>query len=149
MRVGGHANIFPNSWVRGGRQLVLRVPRSPVSTEFWYFSFIDKNASEEQRRKALHGLIHVHGPAGLLEQEDGENWAQATRQTRGYISQHIPQQLKMNLGRGKIIKEHGLARIEAGTSEHAQLWTYLSWAQWMSGANWEQLRIQTLPSELL
>ena len=33
---------------------------------------------------------HVFGPAGFLEQEDGENWTQSTMQTRGYRQQADP-----------------------------------------------------------
>ena len=39
--------------------------------------------------------------------------------------------VNMGLGRGRVIKEHGLARIEGLTSEHGQRWTYYAWAQWM------------------
>ena len=61
----------------------------------------------------------VFGPGGVLEQDDGENWAQATAQTRGIASRRMKHQLTMGLGRGKIIKEGGLSRIEGLTSEHA------------------------------
>jgi 3-phenylpropionate/trans-cinnamate dioxygenase alpha subunit len=145
----GHPSIFPNTWVTSGAQLCLRVPRSPFKTELWYFSFVDKNAQPEERAMWLMFANHIFGPAGLLEQEDGENWSQATRQTSGYKSREIAQVLKMDLGRGKVIKEHGLARIDCQTSEHAQLWTYAAWAQWMKGLSWDELRQATAPRDLL
>jgi 3-phenylpropionate/trans-cinnamate dioxygenase alpha subunit len=55
----------------------------------------------------------------------------------------------MQLGRGKVIKEDGLARIESTTNEHAQLWTYLAWQEWMSGCSWDELRNRTTPPEAL
>ncbi len=149
LEAGGHPHIFPSSWVIGSPQLCLRVPRSPNRTELWYFSFLDVSAPEEDKKKQLSRAIHVFGPAGLLEQEDGENWSQATRQTNGYVSKRIPHALKMNLGRGKIVREHGLARIDGVTSEHAQLWTYASWSQWMRGASWDELKRATTPGEYL
>jgi 3-phenylpropionate/trans-cinnamate dioxygenase alpha subunit len=90
---------------------------------------------------------HVFGPAGILEQEDGENWTQSTKQTRGYASSKIPQILKMDLGEGKIIKEAGVARIEGATSEHGQLWTYGAWAAYMRGDSWDEIKAATTPGD--
>jgi 3-phenylpropionate/trans-cinnamate dioxygenase alpha subunit len=67
----------------------------------------------------------------------------------GGASRRIPQVLKMNLGRGKVIKEHDLARIEGKTTEHGQMWTYHSWAQWMRGSDWDTLRDATNPPDFL
>jgi hypothetical protein len=55
----------------------------------------------------------------------------------------------MGLGQGRIIKEGGLARVEGLTSEHGQLWTYHSWAQWMKGLSWDELRNATTPGEFI
>jgi 3-phenylpropionate/trans-cinnamate dioxygenase alpha subunit len=148
VNVGGHPNIFPTCWVTN-LQISLRVPRDPFTTELWWYTFVDKNATPEQRAEVVFMANHVFGPAGLLEQEDGENWAQSTMQTTGYRSKEVPQALKMDLGRGKIIKEHGLARIDGEINEHAQLWTYAAWAQWMSGADWETLKKNTTPGDYL
>ncbi len=145
--VSGHPNIFPNSWITQLMQLSLRVPVSSNKTEIWWFSFVEKNATPEKRKMTTMLASHVFGPAGILEQEDGENWAQSTLQTRGARSRRIPQLLKMNLGRGEVKKEHGLARIEGCTSEHAQLWTYHSWAQWMKGLEWDALKKATTPPD--
>jgi 3-phenylpropionate/trans-cinnamate dioxygenase alpha subunit len=147
IRVAGHPNIFPTTWITRN-QISLRVPRSPLRTEIWWFTFVDKNASPEVRSGMVTRANHVFGPAGFLEQEDGENWSQSTRQTRGYISKNVPQVLKMDHGRGKVIKEGGLARIEGNVNEHAQLWTYKAWDLWMSGASWEQLKAGTAPGDV-
>ncbi|MEY2430558.1 MAG: hypothetical protein QOC92_283, partial [Acidimicrobiaceae bacterium] len=145
VRVGGHPNIFPTSWIAVSTELSLRVPRSPTETELWWFTFVDRSAPPELQQLQIMMANHVFGPSGMLEQEDGENWAQSTAQTMGGASRRIPQVLKMNLGRGKVIKEHDLARIEGKTTEHGQMWTYHSWAQWMRGSDWDTLRDATNP----
>jgi 3-phenylpropionate/trans-cinnamate dioxygenase alpha subunit len=145
----GHPNIFPNSWIANGPQLSLRVPVSPSRTEIWWFTFVPKDATPEQRKMTAMMTSHGFGPAGLLEQDDGENWSQSTLQTRGLRSRRIPQLLKMGLGRGKVIKEDGLAHIEGTTSEHGQLWLYYSWAQWMKGLSWDELKQATMPPDIL
>lgn len=149
VEVAGHPSIFPTTWVTTTTQVSLRIPRGPRQTEIWWFTFVDRNASEELRRFAVMIANRVFGPAGVLEQEDGENWSQATMQTEGYASRQMRHVLTMGLGRGKIIKEHGLARIEGATNEHGQLWTYHSWAQWMKGLDWDALRAATTPGEYI
>ena len=145
--VGGHPNLFPTAWIAVSVQLSLRVPLSPDQTEIWWFTFVDKNAPPEARQMQVFMANHVFGPAGILEQEDGENWAQSTKQTKGYASSKIPQILKMDLGEGKVIKEAGLARIEGATSEHGQLWTYGAWASYMRGDSWDEIKAATTPGE--
>lgn len=149
IRVGGHPNIFPTCWVTTSPEISLRIPRSVTETEVWWFSFVDSSAPEEDRIKVTMQQNHVFGPSGLLEQEDGENWAQSTMQTFGTASRRVPQAIKMNLGHGQVIKEHDLARIEGNTSEHAQLWTYHAWAKWLSGADWDELRAETEPPDVI
>ena len=147
IRSAGHPNIFPSCWLAVSNQISLRIPRSPSETEIWWFSFVDRNASPEERKAQIGQAVQLFGPAGLLEQDDGENWAQATMQTLGKAGREMPQMLNMGLGRGEVIKEHGLARIDSTTNEHAQLWTYYSWAQWMKGLSWEELRDGTDPPD--
>jgi 3-phenylpropionate/trans-cinnamate dioxygenase alpha subunit len=149
IHVAGHPSIFPSTWVTTTVQLSLRIPRAPDRTEIWWFTFVDRNVAPDFRRFAVSVANRIFGPAGLLEQDDGENWAQATMQTHGLASRRVPHLLKMGLGRGKIVKEHGLARIEALTNEHAQLWTYHAWAQWMKGLDWHELRAATTPGDFI
>lgn len=150
LKVAGHPNIFPNTWVStNGPQISLRIPISPSQTEVWWFTFVDTLASPEVQKMSIWQNNHGFGPAGLFEQEDGENWAQATLQAQGRKSSQIPQLLTMNLGRGKLIREDGLARIEGTSNEHGQLWMYHCWAQWMKGLEWGVLRERTMPPDVL
>ena len=149
-KVAGHPNIFPTSWVSTTLpQISLRIPRDPTHTEIWWFTFVDRNTPREMRDFTVSMANRVFGPAGVLEQDDGENWAQATAQSRGTASRSVRHLLNMGLGRGKIIKEGGLSRIEGLTNEYGQLWTYHSWVQYMKGLSWEQIRNATTPGECL
>ena len=146
--VAGHPNIFPTAWI-SNLQICLRIPRSANETEMWWFTFVPREWPAERRAVAISYANHVFGPAGLLEQEDGENWVQSTMQTHGQASRKVPQLLRMNLGHGTVVKEHGLARIDANTSEHPQLWTYVAWQQWMSECDWDELRAATVPPDVM
>jgi 3-phenylpropionate/trans-cinnamate dioxygenase alpha subunit len=143
LQVAGHPSVFPSTWVTTTSQISLRIPRSANSTEIWWFSFTDRNLPKEVQQFLINMQTRIFGPAGLLEQDDGENWGQATMQTRGVASRRVKNLVNMGLGRGKVIKEQDLARIDGYTSEYAQLWTYHSWAQWMKGLSWDDLRAAT------
>jgi nitrite reductase/ring-hydroxylating ferredoxin subunit len=149
LTVAGHPNVFPTSFVMTNGQLGLRIPRSPTSTEIWWFAFVDRNLPDEAQRMIAGLHMRLVGPAGLLEQDDGENWSQATMQSHGRASRQHRHLLNMGLGRGNVIKEAGLARIDGTTNEYAQLWTYYSWVQWMKGLDWEQLRDATAPPDVI
>jgi nitrite reductase/ring-hydroxylating ferredoxin subunit len=137
----GHPNIFPNLWVAGGgTQFCLRLPRGPDATELWWFTFVDKNLPPEDRELTVTRANHAFGPAGLLEQDDGENWDQSTRQTRGPIARKYPLNYSMSLGRGApTVPEAGPVYIDTALSEHAQLWFYRAWAELMDAQNWPEL----------
>ncbi|MFC5994345.1 Rieske 2Fe-2S domain-containing protein [Pseudonocardia hispaniensis] len=151
-RAVGHTNIFPTLWIAPEiRQVSLRVPRGPELTEIWWFTFVPREAGPQERAMTIQAAIHVFGPAGALEQEDGENWAQGTMQARGQASRAIPHALKMNLGRGKIVDDDGQdpPYIRCGINEHGQLWTFASWAAWLSGCGWDELRERTTPPDVI
>jgi len=148
--VAGHPNLFPTLWVvQEMSQLSLRIPRTPDSTEIWWFTFADRNLDPGMRQFSVNLVSHIFGPAGLLEQDDGENWSQATHQSCGFASRNIPHLLNMGLGHGEIIDEGGLKRIEGFTSEHAQLYTYHAWAQWMKDLDWDELKEATTPGDTI
>ena len=143
----GHPNIFPNLWLTaGGTQLSLRLPRGPNATEIWWFTLIDPTLPQDEQRFMIDRANHVFGPAGMLEQDDGENWDQSTRATRSTIAKRYPLNFSMNLGRGQIKQDNtGAAYIDTHISEHAQLWTYVAWADWMSASTWQDLRSHHTP----
>jgi phenylpropionate dioxygenase-like ring-hydroxylating dioxygenase large terminal subunit len=141
IRTRGHPNIFPNVWVTlGGLQLCLRLPRGPLRTEFWWFTFVEKGAPQEIRRRQLGVATHLFGPAGFLEQDDGENWDQSTKATLGPAARRYPLHFAMGKGRDEIREDGGQKRIETVVNEHGQLWTYRAWADWMEAASWPELK---------
>ncbi len=141
LRTKGHPNIFPNLWITlTGMQMCLRIPRGPEETELWWFTFIEKDADETSRKNVLNVASHMFGPAGLLEQDDGENWEQCTRGTRGVAGRRYPLHFGMGAGHDTVSTDGGQAHIETKVNEHGQRWTYRCWADWMSAADWPALR---------
>ena len=142
VRCMGHPNIFPNLWVStNGTQLSLRLPRGPFETEIWWFTFLPKGMPEEIRRQFINFSAHLFGPAGMLEQDDGENWSQSTRSARGVAAQTYRHHLGMGLGLDEVeVDPSGQARIETTINEHGQRWHYQAWTDWMTAENWADLR---------
>jgi phenylpropionate dioxygenase-like ring-hydroxylating dioxygenase large terminal subunit len=140
VRTRGHPNIFPNVWVTlGGTQLCLRIPRGPLHTEFWWFTFVEKDLTPEARRRKIGVATHLFGPAGFLEQDDGENWDQSTKGTLGPAARRYPLHYAMGKGRDEVREDGGQKRIESVVNEHGQLWTYRAWADWIDAESWRDL----------
>jgi phenylpropionate dioxygenase-like ring-hydroxylating dioxygenase large terminal subunit len=136
----GHPNIFPNLWVTTTRQLCLRIPRGPFETELWWFNYVPVDLSESQRRQSTFVHNHIFGPAGFLEQDDGENWSHSTRGARATQSKTLPVNLSMGLGRDNVISDpSGQSAIETVVNEHGQRWMYQSWQEWMQADSWQAL----------
>jgi 3-phenylpropionate/trans-cinnamate dioxygenase alpha subunit len=142
LKTGGHPSIFPNLWVATLQgQLSLRIPKGPGHTEIWWFSFVEDEIDEESRKFQRASSNHIFGPAGMLEQDDGENWGESTKGARGFISSKYPLHYGMGIGQAKVTTdEDGPPHIETSINEHGQLWTYRAWADWMAAESWEQLR---------
>jgi phenylpropionate dioxygenase-like ring-hydroxylating dioxygenase large terminal subunit len=140
MQAGGHPFIFPNLWITGN-QAILRLPKGPRTTEHWFFTLIDQGLTPEEKDGQRNGALHGFGPAGFWEQDDGENWGESTKGMRGVVSSRAPLHYGMNLGRGQVIEEEDAPRyIESGVAEHAQLWYYRHWVNWMASDSWDELR---------
>ena len=146
----GHPNIFPNLWITlGGLQMCLRLPRGPHATELWWFTMVPKMAPPEFRREFVNRAIHIFGPGGLLEQDDGENWSQSTRASRGVASRKLGHTLQMGLGQDEMLEDrNGQRYIDTQISEHGQRWHYKAWTEWMAAKDWPDLKANHSPVPL-
>jgi nitrite reductase/ring-hydroxylating ferredoxin subunit len=135
-------NVFPNLFVNSGsRQLLLRNPLGPTRTEMWITTLVDKNAPPELRRALVRASNRHFGPAGMFEQEDGENWDQSTFGARGRVARRYPLNYTMALGRDEVVADElSPPRIDVLTNEHCQLWFYRCWAELMAAKDWPELR---------
>ena len=135
-------NVFPNLFVNSGsRELMLRNPLGSMKMEIWKTTLVDRNAPPESQRVQMHGANRHFGPAGMFEQEDGENWDQSTYGAKGIVAQRNDLNYSMGLGHGPVIEdEQGPPRIEILTNEYAQLWMYRCWAEFMDAPSWKHLR---------
>ena len=135
-------NVFPNLFVStGARELIIRNPIGPTKTEFRKTLLIDKNADPETQRVQVRNSNRHFGPAGLAEQDDGENWEQCTIGTSDMIAMNHPLHYGMGVGDGKFVCDGtSPPRIESLINEHYQLWMYRVWAEFMDSLDWDHLK---------
>ena len=109
--------------------------------EVWAWTIVDASMPEDVREAQRLYNLRTFGPSGIFEQDDGENWSQSTLATRSPVARRHPLNYSMNLGRGHIAEtQPGLPSIETHINEHAQLWTYRAWADWMTATDWPALK---------
>jgi 3-phenylpropionate/trans-cinnamate dioxygenase alpha subunit len=142
VRSHGHPNIFPNLWITiSGMQMCLRLPRGPSHTELWWYTLVPKDAHPQLKRRMIQQATHIFGPAGLLEQDDGDNWSMSTRSARGLASRRLGQHIGMGLGHGEVADAgNGGRYVEGLISEHGQRWLYRAWTEWMAARDWTELK---------
>ncbi|MBS0411500.1 MAG: Rieske 2Fe-2S domain-containing protein [Proteobacteria bacterium] len=147
VRSHGHPNLFPNLWITiSGLQVCLRLPRGPSKTELWWFTIVPKGAPPPLRAAMVRTATHLFGPAGLLEQDDGENWSQTTRAARGVTGRTLGQFLEMGLGQDEARRsEAGEHYIDTQINEHGQRWFYRGWRDWMAAESWAELTASLPP----
>ncbi|MGE0060347.1 MAG: SRPBCC family protein [Dehalococcoidia bacterium] len=144
-----HPNIFPNLWIFNTfSKCSLRLPKGPTTTEIWWFVFKNPETSEERQRYLTKRALRHDGPAGVFEQDDGENWEQSTHGTKSLVARRYPLHYAQNLGRGEVVvDETGPAHIDGGSNEHPQLWYYENWTKWMAASSWSDLKSMQQPPE--
>jgi len=142
LRANNHPHIFPNMWITtpGWAQVSLRIPRGPLATEIWWFTFVDRSMDTDLRKKISSAPIHQFDQRACSSRKMAKTGARA-RGTVGTVAKPYPLNYAMNLGRGPDHRRRGgPPYIEARVNEHAQLWHYRSWADWMAADSWADLK---------
>jgi nitrite reductase/ring-hydroxylating ferredoxin subunit len=136
---GCMTNIFPNLFVpMSARQVGIRMPKGPRTSEIWYFTFVDKNAPKEVYEAQRFRSGHQFAAAGMWEQDDGENWEQSTRGQAGLVTRRYPLNYQMGLGKNEIIDDElGAPHVDAFVNENYQMWQYRAWAELMAAESWD------------
>jgi 3-phenylpropionate/trans-cinnamate dioxygenase alpha subunit len=77
----------------------------------------------------------------MAEQDDGDNWTLGTLGTRTRTQRALPFNYTADHGHGQIIEDElGPPKVSAAPSEHAQLWFYRSWSEWIAASSWGEYR---------
>jgi 3-phenylpropionate/trans-cinnamate dioxygenase alpha subunit len=136
---GLHCTIFPNfSWLNPVRTLRVWHPKGPNLMECWSFVFVDKDAPEAVKQAVRKATMAQFGPAGLAEQDDGENWGLIA----GNLSGRGPQIHKLELNYAMGLGNEGTDPQFPGTvlqhlwGEMPQRMFYNRWVEFMTRTDW-------------
>ena len=125
-----HSVVFPNfAFFDGGSTLRVWHPRGPGEFEFWSMAVVPCDASPELKEQLRLGHIRGLGPAGTLEQDDGENWVEIQRVLRGYEARQTLFNAQMGLGKSSTDHETFPGRISYVYSEEAARGFYARWRE--------------------
>jgi hypothetical protein len=77
----------------------------------------------------------------LLEQDDGENWDQASAGSRIRETLDADLNYEMGVGTGRFVSDgKSPPRINSMVNEHGQMWFYGFWSDAMAASNWNDLK---------
>ncbi|MFV0526657.1 MAG: aromatic ring-hydroxylating oxygenase subunit alpha [Acidimicrobiales bacterium] len=94
--------IFPNlsfNFSPHIANLRMWMPRGPGRMEVWTWGIVDTDAEPATQAWMVSSFQRMFGVAGLIEQDDGEQWQQVTASGRGYMTRNDWSYIGMGLGR--------------------------------------------------
>jgi phenylpropionate dioxygenase-like ring-hydroxylating dioxygenase large terminal subunit len=128
--------LFPNfMFLPSAATIRIAHPLGVGRTEMWSWCLVPAAAPAEVRRTLRDGYLGGFGPAGLIEQEDGENWTEMTRAS----SSSLPEErlLHVGMGLGQERTDPDMPGILGPLwSEHNQRSYYRTWARHMASEGW-------------
>jgi 3-phenylpropionate/trans-cinnamate dioxygenase subunit alpha len=136
----GYGTLFPNfSWVPGGAIDVWQ-PRGPNKIEIHYGTLVPRNAPDEVKQLVLNRNNYMLGPAGVIEQDDGENWNEIQKVLRGHIARRTTWNAQSGMGKiGLDVDGFPGATTSSIYSEHAARGLYQRWADMMVSTSWDDI----------
>ncbi|HEY0295039.1 MAG TPA: Rieske 2Fe-2S domain-containing protein [Bordetella sp.] len=143
MRVTPHATatVFPNMSFHAlqPRSIGLFHPISPTETEIWRIYLTDADAPPEVKAATHHYNISYHGPAGMAESDDMENWSCATESCIGPTAGEMDFNYQMGLGHAEKVP-HLNDAVYSDFSEEGARAFYRQWGRFMQRLDWDELR---------
>lgn len=114
-------------------------PKGPGKIEMWTWAIAEKAMPDELKQQILDNELLTFGPAGLFDNDDGDNLSACTVQSRGWRTRQMPVYTNMALGRsGKRVGLPG--DIASGVvSEHNQRYFYRRWQEHMQAKDWSEV----------
>jgi ethylbenzene dioxygenase alpha subunit len=132
--------VFPNlQMLPGLNWFRIYHPKGPGKFEMWTWAMVDKEMPDELKQKILNNVSRTFGPAGLFDNDDGDNLQAATEQSRGWVSRQMDIYTNMALDGGHTRDEMPGVVSEGLVCEQNQRYVYRRWLEMMSADNWSDV----------
>jgi len=142
----GHSTTFPNFSfldLENLRLIRTQQPLGPGKTMVHQWCCIDASLPDDVKTDLRRQYELAFGPAGLLEQDDGENWRECQIAMRGHIGSNLDTNMWLGLGDGEPIADRlgeGIPGRGGGIwSEHNQRQFYAHWKTFMTSSGWAEI----------
>ena len=132
--------IFPNlQFLPGLNWFRVYHPKGPGRIEQWTWSMAERDMPESIKRRIVDNQLLTFGPAGLFDNDDGDNLAACTQQSRGWRTRQMDVHTHMAVGRSGP-REGMPGDIAVGVvSEHNQRFFYRRWQEHIGADSWAQV----------
>src|SRR5204862_6524108 len=94
-------------------------PRGPGQIEVWSWASVPVDATQEVKEAIRRLVLRSFSPAGLFEQDDGENWNEIQKVLKGWMARQRPFNTQQGLGHARIDADKPPGRTSRGVSEAA------------------------------
>lgn len=132
--------IFPNlQFLTGLNWFRIYHPKGPGKIEQWTWAMVEKAMPDKLQQQILKNQLMTFGPAGLFDNDDGDNLAACTEQSRGWRTAQMDVYTNMAIGRSG--RRFGMpGDIATGIiSEHNQRHFYRRWQEHMAAKSWSEV----------
>lgn len=121
--------VFPNlslNMLPGIQNLRVWMPRGPHEMEVWTWGLVDADVSDEVKAQMYRSFQGAFGVAGMLEQDDGDQWQSVSASAGGYIGRqewsYIGMGLHREFERDDMPGQHGLIISESNARAFFRRW---------------------------
>ncbi|MFT6989586.1 MAG: 3-phenylpropionate/trans-cinnamate dioxygenase alpha subunit [Paraglaciecola sp.] len=132
--------VFPNlQFLPGLNWFRIYHPKGPGKFEMWTWAMVDKEMSDELKGVILDNVSRTFGPAGMFDNDDGDNLQAATEQSRGWRTSQMD--VYTNMAMGNEHSREGMPGVisEGLVCEQNQRYVYRRWLEMMKADSWADI----------
>ncbi len=132
--------IYPNlQFLPGLNWFRVYHPKGPGRYEQWTWAMAEKDMPQVLKDQILDNQIRTFGPAGLFDNDDGDNLEAITELGRGWRTRQADVYANMAIGRHFVRHDMPGIIAEGLVCEHNQRWMYRRWQDLMIAEEWQQV----------
>ncbi|MGB1649122.1 MAG: SRPBCC family protein, partial [Cycloclasticus sp.] len=132
--------VFPNlQFLPGLNWFRIYHPKGPGKFEMWTWAMVDKRMSDDLKEMILNNVSRTFGPAGMFDNDDGDNLQAATEQSRGWRTRQMD--IYTNMAMGNEHSREGMPGVisEGLVCEQNQRYVYRRWLEMMKADSWSDI----------
>ena len=134
--------VFPNlQFLPGLNWLRVYHPKGPEQIEMWTWAMVDKRMPDTLQHMILDNVTRTFGPAGLFDNDDGDNLQACTRLSRGWRTRQMD--LYTHMARGHEGKRDNFPGVVSDglVCEQNQRFFYRRWQELMRAPGWADVPV--------